>query len=224
MFESLRLSDLPKMQCPILRESKATRPCVWLVEKEGVRAVVKDYSTCNFFFRNTFGRFLIWREVKAYKKMGDFQGVPNLYGVIDGLALVVQEIPGTTLKNIRKGTRLEHGFFDALRELVSGLQRRGLAHCDLKSKGNILVGQDGLPYIIDWAAAISKSEFRLPLFSRIYQRFVLDDYNAVIKHTLFYRSELVTFEEKERFYHRNWAEKTIRYIRDRLRAFLQAVS
>jgi serine/threonine protein kinase len=224
MFDSLKLSDLPKRQCAILRKPTSTRPTIWRVEEDGVRAVVKDFSNNKFFFRNTFGRFLVWREAKAYKKMKNLKGVPTFFGVIGGLALVTEEIPGRDLGKVRQTAILQDGFFEALKEVLDGCHERGLAHCDLKRAGNILLGHDGLPYIIDWAAAISQSEFKLPLLNLIYKRFVLDDYNAITKQKLRHIPELVTPEERQIFYHRSWAERSIRAFRDRLRAFLQKVA
>ena len=224
MFDSLKLSDLPKRQSAILREPTNTRPIIWLVEEDGVRAVVKDFSINRFFFRNIFGRFLVWREAKAYKKMKNLKGVPTFFRVIGGLALVTEEIPGRDLGKVKDGAVLQDGFFDALKGVIDGFHRRGLAHCDLKKAGNILLGRDGLPYVIDWAASISRIEFKLPLFNRIYNRFVLDDFNAITKQKLRLAPELVSAEESQAYYHRSWAEKSIRAFRDRLRDFLQKVA
>ena len=224
MFDSLKLSDLPKRQCPILRKPTNTRPTVWRIEEDGVRAVVKDFSSSKFLFRNIFGRLLVWREAKAYKKMEDLKGVPTLFRVIGGLALVTEEVPGTDLGTVKDKARFQEGFFDALKDVVDRFHERGVAHCDLKKAGNILLGHDGLPYIIDWAAAISRSEFRLPLLNLIYKRFVLDDYNAIIKQKLRLTPEHVTPEERQAYFHRSWAEKIIRAFRDRIRAFLQKIA
>jgi len=224
MFDSLTLSDLPKRQCAILRKSTNTRPTIWLVEEDGVRAVVKDYSSSKFFFRNTFARLLVWREAKAFKKMKNLKGVPTFFRVIGGLALVVEAIPGTDLGEVKDKTRLRGDFFDALKDVVDGFHERGLAHCDLKRAPNILLGHDGLPYIIDWASSISRSEFRFPLLNLAYKRFVLDDYNAITKRKLKCAPELVAPEERQIYYHRSWAERAIRAFRDRLRDFLQKVA
>ncbi len=224
MFETLKLSDLPKRQCAVLRNPTNTRPIVWIVEEDGVRAVVKDFSRNRFFFRNIFGRFLVWREAKAYKKMINLKGVPTFFRVIGGLALVIEEIPGTDLSKVKDKTRIPGDFFDALKEIVDGFHKRGLAHCDLKRAPNILLGHDRRPYIIDWAAAISKREFSLPLLGLVYHRFVQDDYNAITKQKLRHTPELVTPEERLRYYHRSWAERSIRAFRDRLRAILQKVA
>lgn len=224
MFDSLKLSDLSEGRCTVLRRPTNTRPTVWRIEKNGVRAVVKDFSGNRFLFRNIVGRLLVWREARAYRKAEKIPGIPTLFRVIDGLALVTEEIDGTELGKVRDRERFENGFFDALERLVDDFHDRGLAHCDLKKSANILMGPDGRPYVIDWASAISRSEFRGPVLNRIYERFVLDDYNAITKQKLNYAPQQVTTEERERYDYQSRAEKAIRSIRDRLRAFLQKVA
>ncbi len=223
MFDSLKLSDLPQRQCAVLRRSSSTRPTVWRIEENEVRAIVKDFSSNRFFFRNTVGRFLVRREAKAYEKLVSLEGVPTLYRVIDGLALVIEEIPGIDLGTAKRGTRLPENFFNALKNLVESYHERGLAHCDLKRAGNILLGHDGLPYIIDWAAVIFKTEFRLFPLNYIYKRMIRDDYNAITKRKLYYIPELVSEDEKMKYEHRSWPEKWLRALRDRLRKILQKI-
>jgi serine/threonine protein kinase len=224
MFETLKLSDFPKKQHGILRGSSSTRPAIWVVEENGVRAVVKDYSANRFFFRNTVGRFLVWREGKAFRRLKDLKGVPSLYRVIDGLALVIEEIPGSSLENLEKEMRLPESFFSALKDLVDSFHKTGVAHCDLKRAPNTLLGDDGQPYIIDWGASISKGEFRIPFLNLIYRRFLLDDYMAIIKLKLRHIPEAVTSAERDRYDYRGGGERLIRAIRDRLRDFLQRIT
>lgn len=224
MFDSLKLTDIPDRQCGVLRRQSSTRPMISVVEENGVRAVVKDFSTGGFLYRNTVGRFLVWREAKAYKRLKNIKGIPALYRIIDGLALVIEEIPSTNLEGLETGIKLPDKFFDALKDLVDSCHKRGLAHCDLKRAPNTLVGYDGLPYIIDWGASISEREFRVFPLSRIYHRFLLDDHMAIIKLKLRHAPETVTREERKRYNHRSSGEKLIRTIRDRLREILQKVA
>ncbi len=224
MFDSLKLCDIPDRQCGILRRHSNTRPMICIVEENGVRAVVKDFSTGRFLFRNTVGRFLVWREAKAYKRLENIKGIPALYRIIDGLALVIEEIPSTDLESLDTETKLPDKFFDALEDLVDRCHKRGLAHCDLKRAPNTLMGHDGLPYVIDWGASISEREFRVFPLNHIYQRFLLDDDLAIVKLKLRHIPEAVTREERKRFNHRSGAEKFIRAIRDRLREILQKVA
>jgi len=223
MFDGLKLTDLPTINCGVLRKSSNTRPTIWIVEENGVRAVVKDFSGNRFLFRNIVGRFLIWREAKAYGKLQGIKGVPEFYGVMDGLALAVQEIPGRSLENLEKEMHLPHTFFEAMESLVNAFHERGLAHCDLKRAPNTLLGTDGMPYVVDWAASISKRELCLPPFNLIFRRFMLDDELAIIKLALRHCPEKVSEEKKTRYHYRSWGEKCIRAIRDKLRALLQKV-
>ena len=223
MFDSLKLSDLNERHCGVLRKDSSTRPMIWLVEENGVRAVVKDFSTKKFLFRNTVGRFLVWREGKAYKRLNHIQGVPSLYRIIDGLALVIEEIPGRSLENLEKEMKLPDTFFDALEDLVASFHKRGMAHCDLKRAANTLIGHDGRPYVIDWGASISETEFRISPLNLIYQRFLLDDTMAIIKLKLRHIPESVTPKERDLYTHRSGAERLLRNFRDRLRDFFQKI-
>ncbi len=224
MFDELKLSDLPKKQCDIVRTPSGTRPAIRVVEKNGVRAVVKDYSANRFVFRNTVGRFLVWRESKAFRKLKGLRGVPTLYRVIDGLALVIEEIPGRSLENLEKAVRLPESFFFALKTLVDEFHKRGVAHCDLKRAPNTLLGDDGQPYVIDWGASISEGEFRISPLDLIFRRFILDDYMAIIKLKLRHIPDAVSREERDRYNYRSSEEILIRAIRDRLRQFLQRIT
>lgn len=223
MLETLKLSSLPENHCGILRHSSNTRPVIWVVEENGVRVIVKDFSNSKFLYRNIIGRFLIWRESKTYKKLQGLIGVPTCYGVIDGLALALEEIPSQPLKKHNKNIKLPGTFFDDLKNIVDSFHRRGLAHCDLKNGANVLVGHNGLPYIVDWGASISEKEFKFFPLNRIYLRFVLDDYFAIIKLKMRYVPETLTLEEKRQYAQRSHMERGVRGIRDRLRKIFKKI-
>ncbi|MEA2039994.1 MAG: hypothetical protein U9N82_09220 [Thermodesulfobacteriota bacterium] len=224
MFDSLKLSDFSEKQCGILRMASSTRPMIWIVEENGVRAVVKDFNRNKFIFRNSIGRFLLWREAKAYRRLKNIRGTPALFKIVDGMAIVLEKIPGRNLENLEHGTGLPDNFFADLKDLVDSFHKRGLAHCDLKRAPNFILGHDGLPYIIDWGASISESEFKFFPLNRIYQRFVMDDYMAIIKLKMRHAPEEVTPEERARYNRRSKAEILVRTVRDRLRDFLQKVA
>jgi RIO-like serine/threonine protein kinase len=224
MFDSLKLQDLPRKQRGILRNPSSTRPTLWVVEEDGVRAIVKDYSSNRFLYRNIVGRFLIWRESKAYRRLRGLEGTATFYRAIDGLALVIEEVSGKNMEELEKGERLPEDFFEELRALAGRIHRRGLAHCDLKRAPNILLGNNGKPYVVDWSASISQREFRFFPFNRIYQRFILDDLNAIIKLQLKHVPDSIDPDEKRRYYHRSTIEKLIRALRDRGRDLLQRIA
>ena len=224
MFDSLKISDLPHQNLGVLRKASSTRPTLWLVKESGVRAVVKDYSSNRFLYRNTIGRFLLWRERKAYRRLKGLRGVPTCYQLIDGLALVIEEISGRDIEGLENEGALSEEFFNQLQELLKNVHGRGLAHCDLKRAPNILLGHDERPYIVDWSASISEREFRFFPFNLIYQRFLQDDLNAITKMKLRHCPQSVSPTEARRYFQRSKNEEMIRSVRDKLRNWLQRIA
>ena len=224
MFESLKISDLPHQNLGVLRKPSSTRPTLWVVEKNGRRAVVKDYSSNRFLYRNTIGRFLLWREHKAYRRLKGLKGIPTCYRVIHGLALVIEEISGRNIEGLEDEGGLSEEFFNQLQEVVEKVHSRGIAHCDLKRAPNILLGQDDRPYLVDWSASISEREFRFFPLNLIYQRFLQDDLNAITKMKLRLCPQSVSPEEARRYFHRSRTEEMIRSVRDKFRNWLQRIA
>ena len=208
----------------ILRRPSRTRPALWLIDLRGRQVVVKDYSVNRFLYRHLVGRFLIWRESKAYRRLRGLKGVPKYYGKIAGLALVLEAVPAESVENLEKVQKLPEEFFKTLRTLVDAFHQRGLAHCDLKRAPNILLGDDAQPYIVDWSAAITFPEFRFFPFNLIYQRFVLDDLKAVTKLQLRHCPQSLSPAERKRYFQRSRMERLIRKIRDRSRELLQKIA
>ncbi len=222
LFSTLKLSDLPAKNRGTLRPGSNTRPVISVIEDGGVRAIVKDFSRNKVFFRHVIGRFLVWREKRAYQRLRGIKGVPTLYRVIEGQALVLEEIPGESLENLEKRRRLPESFFRDLDALVYRFHQKGMAHCDLKRAPNTLCGRtDTQPYIVDWGASIAETEMRIPPLNLIYRRFVRDDEMAIIKLKLRHRPEAVSPAEKARYAYRGTGERAIRAIRDKAREILK---
>jgi serine/threonine protein kinase len=223
-FMRPKLFERPEREIEVLRQLSSTRPAVWVIEQNGLRAVVKDFRGNRFLYRNIVGRFLIWREKKAYSRLKGLKGVPVLYREVGGLALVFEEMRGRSLENLEQETQLSEDFFKKLRDLVKEVHERGLAHCDLKRASNVLLGTDGLPYIVDWSSAISEREFRFFPLKVIYRRFLLDDFNAITKLQLRHCPEKISPEERKRYEQRSRSENLIRVVRDKARGLLKKVS
>ncbi|RPI80049.1 MAG: hypothetical protein EHM45_00520 [Desulfobacteraceae bacterium] len=211
-------------QSRILRKPSRTRPALWLIDLNGRQVVIKDYSVNRFLYRYLVGRFLIWRETKAYRRLRGLKGVPRFYGQMAGPALVMEAVPGESVENLEKVQKLPEEFFNTLRALVDAFHERGLAHCDLKRAPNILVGKYREPYIVDWSAAITFPEFRFFPFNLIYRRFLLDDLNAVTKLQLRHCPQSLSPAERKRYFQRSRTERLIRKIRDLSREFLQKIA
>ena len=224
MFENLSFYDIPIDPRAVVRKPTSTGPAIWRIEDSGKRAVVKDFRYNGFLYRNIAGRFLIWREAKAYRKLKGLKGVPAFYGVIGGLALIVEEIEGSDIEKIEVISSLDDIFYEDLKNLIDRIHKRGLAHCDLKRAPNIILGNDGKPYIVDWAAAISKKEFRFFPLNLIYERFIKDDLNAVTKIRLKHQPEKVSQKEKDLYTKRSRVETLIRTLKERARDSLKKIA
>jgi serine/threonine protein kinase len=222
--ESLTLSVLAERKVATLRKPSSTRPALYVIRVGEARAVVKDFSVNSRLFRNLIGRFLIWRERKAYRRLKGVRGVPACYGAVEGLALVLEEIQGRSMEGLDREKILPPPFFDTLRDLLDKVHAKGVCHCDLKRAANVLVGSDGHPYLVDWSAAILEREFRFFPANLVYQRFLLDDLHAVIKLQLRHCPEAVSPEALRRYRNRGAAERAIRKLRDGAREFLKRVA
>jgi len=224
MLSDLTLENLPHKSIRVLRPPSSTRPTIWLVELDGKMAVVKDFSRNRGFYRNVFGRFLIWREAKAYRKLSGLKGIPRFYGVLEGLALVIEFVEGKTIKQVEKEGALPSTFFERLKDVINSFHEKGVVHCDLKRTPNIIVSPDGQPHVLDWAASVSARECRFYPLNKIYARLLQDDKMALVKMKLRHVPEQVSPEEKAMYERRSAGERLLRSIRDKLRHWLQQIA
>lgn len=208
----------------MVRKPTSTGPAIWRIEDNGHRAIVKDFRYNGFLYRNIIGRFLIWRETKAYRKLKDLKGVPVFYGSLGGITLIVEEIEGTDIERLEVISSLSETFYGELKDLIKEIHKRGLAHCDLKRAPNIMLGSDGKPYIVDWASAISEREFRFFPMSLIYERFIKDDLNAITKLRLKYQPEKVSQEDKDLYMKRGRLERLVRAVKDWFKDSLKKIA
>src|SRR5205085_3317670 len=99
------------------------------------------------------GRRLARREEAVLRRLGDLPNVPRWAGAVsaDGrrLAHAVAHdfIPGHPLG---ERERVGDGFFGELADLLAAMHRCGVAYVDLHKRENVIVGDDGRPYLIDF--------------------------------------------------------------------------
>lgn len=142
------------------------------------------------------GRFLTAREVRLYRAAQGLAGVPKLLGTVGEHAFLHEFIPGHPL-----GRRecVSDDFFDRLRDLLGALHERDVAYVDLNKRQNILVGDDGRPYLIDfqisWHAPLRAG--RGGSAARwILRRLQQADRYHYLKHKRRLRPELLSEEER----------------------------
>jgi predicted Ser/Thr protein kinase len=100
-------------------------------------------------------RAMLRREHAIYERLAGIRGVPVCHGLEHGDQLVLGYLDGSSLRQLKQSAAEREQFFSSLLELIQAIHRAGVAHGDLKRKDNILVGRDGLAYVIDFGTAVA---------------------------------------------------------------------
>ncbi len=97
------------------------------------------------------GRWLTRREAAIYRRLSDVPGVPHFVQQEGKNGLVHVYAPGHPLQ---RHERVNDQFFDRLQQLLDELHGRDIAYVDLNKRDNIIVGDDGRPYLIDFQISL----------------------------------------------------------------------
>ncbi len=138
------------------------------------------------------GRFLGHREIGFYERLQDLPGVPRLIGPVGATGFLHAFVPGHPLG---RKEAVSDQFFDELLALLEELHRRGIAYVDLNKRQNILVGDDGRPYLIDFQISLSVPRGRWGARGPcrwVLQRFQHADVYHALKHKRRLRPDLLT--------------------------------
>ena len=100
------------------------------------------------------GRLHARHESGAYLELADVPAVPRFLGRFGAHGMIHEYVEGHPLA---KGEHAPDDFFDRLGESLGMIHERGMAYVDLEKCENVLVGDDGRPYLIDFQIA-----WRLP--------------------------------------------------------------
>lgn len=157
-------------------------------------------------------RLTIRREHRVYARLDSVAGVPRCFALLDGRHLVLEHVPGPSLRAYEPGMDDAEQFYARLLATIDAMHAAGVAHGDLKRKDNVIVGPGEQPYIIDFGIACLDSPDGRGPGHRRFEYLRQFDYNSWIK--LKYRRELerMTPSEAER-YRPLMLERVARWIR-----------
>ena len=99
------------------------------------------------------GRWLARREADHYRRLADLPNVPKLCGSVCAGGVVLPHAVAHDYvegRPLRSKDVLPESFVLELRAVILELHRRQMAYVDLHKRENILVGDDGKPYLIDF--------------------------------------------------------------------------
>ncbi|MBI3802855.1 MAG: hypothetical protein HY282_03745 [Nitrospirae bacterium] len=203
-----------------LRQGYPWKPDVFLLMKDGKRLIVKDYAAKPFFFRMFVGALSNRRERLIYQKLGGLKGIPPYIGAIDRYAIAVGYIPGRNASELQPG-ELTPRFFEKLRALIDSVHDRGIVLCDLRNIKNVVLGDDGEPYLIDFATAFGRGGRFNFLKNGIYRLFHQDDLLGIAKLKHNRAPHLLTEEEQQALEKGVFLQKEAIFLKQKGRALLR---
>lgn len=119
---------------------------------------IKDFSGSPWFIKNTLGRIFINIEGHSLLKLRNNSSVTKNVKFISPYTLAFDFVHGEPLKKFNEG-EIPKEFFIELEKNVIEMHRRNIVHLDLRNLGNIIMGKDNYPYIIDFQSCISTKHF-----------------------------------------------------------------
>ncbi len=93
------------------------------------------------------GRILVAKEVAAFTRLVEVQGVPRLLRRWGATGIVREYVEGSPMC---KGESVGDAFHGQLRSMICEIHDRDMAYVDLEKCENVLVGEDGRPHLFDF--------------------------------------------------------------------------
>lgn len=183
-------------------------------ENEHKEIVVKIYRLRRFFLlpMRWMGILSVRHESRLYQKVDDLQGIPKLLGFVGKTGFAHEFIPG---KQLSKSDTVDSKFFDELADIIRNLHQRQVAYVDLNKPENIILGENGKPYLVDFQISFSPKR-NWPVFRHVnniilHQLQTEDNYHFA-KHKRKLRPDLLTPEDYALTYKRSIPIKIHRVV------------
>lgn len=191
-------ADLARAQRELMRDGRWANARVERVTLDGVQWTLKDFSGRSPLVRNTLGRFLLRRELRALQRLAGIHGVPGEAFRVDGHAIAARYLPGTILAKL-PGERIGPQFLEALEALLARIHERGIVHMDTRGASNMLMLPDGSPGLFDFQAALS-THWMPAAMRRVFESV---DLSGVYKKWAQWQPQAMGAERREKFEHAN---------------------
>jgi hypothetical protein len=173
-----------------------------LYKNDKGRRFVLKLSDFRFIFGILFRPFaalMSSHEYKIYKMIADIEGVPELGPRLGWRGYFHEYIEGKTLHELKDTPEvLPENFFNELKDIVDQVNKRRILYVDMNKKGNVIMSDDGKPFLIDFQISqyFKKRRWILGrLTDKIFYRLIKEDIYHVYKHKKRYQKELMTEEE-----------------------------
>lgn len=137
----------------LLNKGKFANATVFRYKGDKIDLTIKDFSGSPWFMRVTFGKLFIKNEGNIMKKLINNPSVAKGVNFLSSCTLAFSFIEGSPLKPLTPGT-VSKEFFCKLENSIKQMHEVGVVHLDLRNEGNVILGQDGNPYMIDFQSAL----------------------------------------------------------------------
>ena len=138
----------------LLHLGRFANATVFEYKSENLNLTIKDFSGSPWIIKETLGKLFITSEYNTLLKLKDNPSIAKNTQKISKYTLIFNYIEGKPLKAF-PDTSLEKEFFLKLENNIELMHKKNIVHLDLRNLGNIIVGKDNYPYIIDFQSAIS---------------------------------------------------------------------
>jgi serine/threonine protein kinase len=187
----------------VLRRKGGWSPLIRVIETDLGLAVEKDYTAKPLAIRATIARVLARHEREILRHLAGIPGIPRLMHSSDPLRVRTEYIPGKTIHQFKPG-ELASDLYGRLEALVRAMHARHVVHLDLRQRKNILIREDGQPFLIDFANAL-RVRGRSGLVGWAFDRLATLDEIALLKFKNRLFPDLLTDADRVRLRrHRLW--------------------
>ena len=157
-------------------------------------------------------RVMLRREFAAYQRLDGVPGVPHCLGLQDDGSLLLEYLEGEPFRETAAALRDRELFFTELLRSILALHAAGVAHADLKRRGNMLISPDGHPVLLDFGSAVLRGRRGRWLNRLLFRQICRMDLNAWVKLKYRRRYDLITAEDRG-YYHPTRIEAVARVVR-----------
>ncbi len=212
----------------VANTSAASEPPEWVILKLARRA---DFLGMPLMW---LGQMLCNHECNMLKTLRSVPGTPQLLGTCGPVGLLYEYIEGHSLDELysryndqrNKSTSLSakiasknilpSEFFIRLEQLLKDLHSLNIAYIDMNKRGNILIGSNNKPFLIDFQISCKFPQPRGPL-TRLLRRCIFNmlinqDYYHLLKHKRHFCRAMMTEQEIQIYRRKNIWIRLHRFI------------
>lgn len=156
------------------------------------------------------GGWLCRREMRFYSRFADLPNVPALLAKVGKTGFVHDFVRGQPLCKDRP---IPDRFFSDLQSLLRELHHRRVAYVDTNKPQNILLGDDGLPHLIDFQISYDLHDLgNWPWTRWLLRRLQREDLYHILKHKKKLRPDQMTARELALTNQRSWLIRAHRAV------------